>query len=51
MKYMMIIDSDDRLSEDAIEKLKETLFVSDEGATYCFEVENIKELPLPEKIH
>ena len=43
MKYVAILDSDDGLSEEAINELKETAFVGDEKTPYCFEVTSIKE--------
>ena len=45
MKYVAILDSDDELSEDAINELKETAFVGDEKTPYCFEITSIKEAP------
>lgn len=45
MKYMMIIDSDDELSEDTIKVLKGTLFLGDEIAAYCFNIESIMKAP------
>lgn len=43
MKYVAILDSNDGLSEEAINELKETAFVGDEKIPYCFEVTSIKE--------
>jgi hypothetical protein len=45
MKYVAIIDSDDELLEDAINNLKDTLFLGDENAMYCFEITSIKKAP------
>lgn len=45
MKYVAILDSDDELSEDTINGLKETVFVGDEKTPYCFEFTSIKEEP------
>jgi hypothetical protein len=45
MKYVAIIDSDDELLEDAIKNLKDTLFLGDENAMYCFEITSIKKVP------
>lgn len=45
MKYVAIIDSDDELSKDAIRDLKNSVFVGDEKASYCFEITSIKEAP------
>lgn len=47
MKYVAIIDSDDELLEDAIKALKDTLFLGDEHAMYCFEITSIKQAPEP----
>jgi hypothetical protein len=47
MKYVAIIDSDDELLEDAINNLKDTLFLGDENAMYCFEITSIKQAPEP----
>ncbi len=47
MKYVAIIESDDKLLEDAIKNLKETLFLGDENAMYCFELTSIKKAPEP----
>lgn len=48
MKYVAIIDSDDELSEDVIKCLvKDTVFMGDETAPYCFDITSIK--PAPEK--
>ena len=47
MKYIAIIDSDDELLEDAIKELKETVFVGDEKAPYCFDITSIKKAPEP----
>lgn len=41
MKYIAILDSDDKLSEDTINKLKETIFVGDVKNPYCFEITSI----------
>lgn len=43
MKYIATIDSDNELSEDAIRDLKNTVFVGDESAPYCFEITSIKQ--------
>lgn len=40
MKYVAIIDSDDELSEESIEKMKDTIFVGNE-AKYCFEIKSV----------
>lgn len=45
MKYIMIIDGDDELSEETIKEIKNTLFLGDEKASYCFELTSIKEAP------
>lgn len=45
MKYVAIIDSDDELLEEATKALKETLFLGDENAMYCFEITSIKQAP------
>lgn len=50
MKYVAIIDSDDELLEDAIKSLKDTLFLGDEHAMYCFEITSIKKSPKPMEI-
>ena len=47
MKYVAIIDSDDELSEDAIRDLKDSVFVGDEKASYCFDITSIKQAPDP----
>lgn len=46
MKYIVIINSDDELSEDIIEKIKDTIFVGNENAKYCFEVKDIVKVPI-----
>lgn len=43
MKYIAILDSDDELSEDTINELKEIVFVGDEKTPYCFDITSIKE--------
>lgn len=43
MKYVAIINSDDELSEDAIKAIKDIVFVGDEQAPYCFDIESIKQ--------
>lgn len=48
MKYVAIIESDDELLEETIKNLKETLFLGDKNAMYCFELTSIK--IAPEKI-
>lgn len=45
MKYVAILDSDDELLEEAIKNLKDTLFLGDENAMYCFEIASIKQAP------
>jgi hypothetical protein len=45
MKYVVIIDSDDELSEDAIKNSEEILFLGDENAMYYCEITSIKEAP------
>ena len=50
MKYIAIIDSDNELSEDAIKELKETLFIGDEKAPYCFDITSIEKAPKPMQI-
>ncbi len=47
MKYVVIIDSDDELSEDAIKNSEEILFLGDENAMYYCEITSIKEAPEP----
>ena len=53
MKYVAIIESDDELSEDIIEKMKDTIFAgyeeypSNENAKYSFTIESIKQAPEP----
>lgn len=47
MKYVAIIDSDDELSEESIEKIKDTIFVGNEDSKYCFEFTSIKQAPEP----
>lgn len=52
MKYVAIIESDE-LSEDIIEKMKDTIFAgyeeypSNENAKYSFTIESIKQAPEP----
>lgn len=50
MKYVAIIDSDDELSEEVIKALKDTVFVGDEHAPYCFDITSIKKAPKPRTI-
>lgn len=46
MKYVAILDSDDGLSEDAINDLVEdTMFLGDAIVPYCFTITSIKEEP------
>lgn len=53
MKYVAIIESDNELSEDIIEKMKDTIFVgyeeypSNDNAKYSFTIENIMKAPEP----
>ena len=50
MKYVAILDSDNEILEGSIEFLKDTLFLGDEKAPYCFEITSIKEVPEEEPI-
>jgi hypothetical protein len=45
MKYVVVIESDDELSEDAIKNSEEILFLGDENAMYYCEITSIKEAP------
>lgn len=47
MKYVVVIESDDELSEDAIKNLEEILFLGDENAMYYYEITSIKQAPEP----
>lgn len=42
MKYTAIINTDEPLTEHAIQSIKDTLFFGDEQAPYAFEIEDIK---------
>ena len=44
MKYIAVLDSDDKLSKEAIEAVKNTVFCGDEQVSYCFEVDSIEEV-------
>jgi hypothetical protein len=45
MKYVAIIDNEGELSEESIEKIKNTIFVGNEDSQYCFDITSIKEAP------
>lgn len=45
MKYIAIINSDDELSENDIKDLKGTIFIGNENAPYCFEIESVTKAP------
>lgn len=45
MNYVAIIDSDDELSEEIIEDIKNTIFVGNEDSRYCYDITSIKEAP------
>ena len=49
MKYVAILETEDELSEEMIKALKDTMFLGDEKAPYCFEMTSIKKAP--EKAH
>lgn len=42
MLYLAVLDSDDELSENTIKEIKNTLFLGDEKASYCFEIKDIE---------
>lgn len=42
MKYIAIINTDEPLTEQAIQSIKDTLFVGGSEAPYVFEIEDIK---------
>ena len=42
MKYIAIINSDEPLTEHAIQFIKDTIFCGDEQVPYVFEIEDIK---------
>lgn len=42
MKYIAIINTDEPLTEYAIQFIKDTLFCGDEQVPYMFEIEDIK---------
>jgi hypothetical protein len=46
MKYIAVLDSDDKLSEEAIENIKHTVFCGDEQVPYCFDIDSIEESKL-----
>lgn len=46
MKYVVVIESDDELSEESIEKIKDTIFVGNKSK-YCFEIKSITKAPEP----
>lgn len=41
--FIAICDSDEKLSEQAIHELKNTVFVGDEKCPYCFDIADILE--------
>lgn len=46
MKYVAILDTNDELSEEAIENMKNAVFSGgDEQTTYCFNIKSIKKAP------
>ena len=45
MLYLAVIDSDDELSEETIKEIKNTLFLGNEKASYCFEITSITKAP------
>lgn len=45
MKYVVVIESDNELSEDAIKNLEEVLFLGDKNAMCYFDITSIKEVP------
>jgi hypothetical protein len=47
MKYVVVIESDNELSEDAIKNLDEILFLGDENAMCYFDITSIKQAPEP----
>lgn len=42
MKYVAIINTDEPLTEQAIQFIKDTIFFGDSEAPYVFEIEDIK---------
>ena len=42
MKYVAILNTDEPLTEHAIQAIKDTLFYGDEPVPYVFEIEDIK---------
>lgn len=44
MKYIAVLDSDDKLSEEAIKSIKNTVFCGDEQAPYFFDVDSVEEV-------
>ena len=42
MKYTAIINTDEPLTEQIIQSIKDTLFCGDEQEPYAFEIEDIK---------
>lgn len=44
MKYIAVLDSDDKLSEEAIDSIKNTVFCGDEQAPYFFDVDSVEEI-------
>ena len=44
MKYIAILDSDDKLSEKAIDDIKHTVFCGDEQVPYCFDIDSVEEV-------
>ena len=45
MKYVAILESDNELSEETIEKLKDTIFVGNEQNPYSLDITSIKQAP------
>ena len=50
MKYVAIFNSEKGLSEEAVEALKDTMFLGDENTPYCMELVSIVEAPTPMEI-
>lgn len=46
MKYVAILDTNYELSEEAIEKMKNTVFSGgNEQVSYCFDIKSVKKAP------
>lgn len=45
MKYVAILETENELSEETIEDLKDTLFIGNEQNSYHFEMTSIKQAP------